>query len=59
MGLKNQFPSDEREFKSTSIIKNENKNLKKIEKESQNAPNLNDEQKDVSTVNVIKGLVMD
>ena len=45
MGLKYQFPIDEREFKSTSIIKIENKNLKKIEKEIQNAPDLNDEQK--------------
>ena len=45
MGLKYQFPIDEREFKSTSIIKTENKNLKKIEKEIQNAPDLNDEQK--------------
>ncbi len=45
MGLKYQFPIDEREFKSTSIIKIENKNLKKIEKEIQNTPDLNDEQK--------------
>ena len=45
MGLKYQFPIDEREFKSTSIIKIENKNLKKIEREIQNAPDLNDEQK--------------
>ena len=45
MGLKYQFPIDEREFKSTSIIKIENKNLKKIEKEIQNSPDLNDEQK--------------
>ena len=45
MGLKYQFPIDEREFKSTSIIKIENKNLKKIEKEIQNAPDLNEEQK--------------
>ena len=45
MALKYQFPIDEREFKSTSIIKIENKNLKKIEKEIQNAPDLNDEQK--------------
>ena len=30
MGLKYQFPIEEREFKSTSIIKIENKNLKKI-----------------------------
>ena len=45
MGLKYQFPIDEREFKSTSIIKTENKNLKKIEKEIQNAPDLNEEQK--------------
>ena len=33
LGLKYQFPIEEREFKSTSIIKIENKNLQKISKE--------------------------
>ena len=33
LGLKYQFPIEEREFKSTSIIKIENKNLKKITSE--------------------------
>ena len=35
MGLKYQFPIEEREFKSTSIIKIENKNLQKITNEIQ------------------------
>ena len=38
LGLKYQFPIEEREFKSTSIIKIENKNLKKITAEIQNSP---------------------
>jgi taurine transport system permease protein len=33
LGLKYQFPIEEREFKSTSIIKIENKNLVKIANE--------------------------
>ncbi|MDC3166766.1 ABC transporter permease [Candidatus Pelagibacter sp.] len=45
MGLKYQFPIEEREFKSTSIIKIENKNLQKITKEIQNSPDLNSQQK--------------
>ncbi len=40
LGLKYQFPIEEREFKSTSIIKIENKNLKKISLEIQNSPDL-------------------
>ncbi len=47
MGLKYQFPIEEREFKSTSIIKIENKNLKKINNEIQNSPDLNDQQKSI------------
>ena len=47
MGLKYQFPIEEREFKSTSIIKIENKNLQKITKEIQNSPDLNSQQKTV------------
>ena len=45
MGLKYQFPIEEREFKSTSVIKIENENLKKITIEIQNSPDLNDQQK--------------
>ncbi|MFL2892001.1 MAG: ABC transporter permease subunit [Candidatus Pelagibacter sp.] len=45
MGLKYQFPIEEREFKSTSIIKIENKNLKKIAKEIQNSNDLVNQQK--------------
>ena len=45
MGLKYQFPIEEREFKSTSIIKIENKNLKNIANEIQNSNDLNDQQK--------------
>ena len=46
LGLKYQFPIEEREFKSTSIIKIENKNLEKITVEIQNSPELSDKQKD-------------
>ena len=45
LGLKYQFPIEEREFKSTSIIKIENKNLNKITKEIQNSQDLNIQQK--------------
>ena len=45
LGLKYQFPIEEREFKSTSIIKIENKNLKKINLEIQNSPDLSSIQK--------------
>ena len=47
LGLKYQFPIEEREFKSTSIIKIENKNLKKIIAEIQNSPDLNNQQKTI------------
>ena len=47
MGLKYQFPIEEREFKSTSIIKIENKNLKNIANEIQNSNDLNDQQKSI------------
>jgi len=47
MGLKYQFPIEEREFKSTSIIKIENKNLKNIANEIQNSNDLNDQQKKI------------
>ena len=45
LGLKYQFPIEERELKSTSQIKQENKNLKIISLEVQNSPELNNEQK--------------
>ncbi len=47
LGLKYQFPIEEREFKSTSIIKIENKNLQKITKEIQNSSDLNSQQKTI------------
>ena len=45
LGLKYQFPIEEREFKSTSIIRIENKNLQKIINEIQKSTDLNVEQK--------------
>ncbi len=45
LGLKYQFPIEERELKSTSQIKQENKNLKKISIEIQNSEDLNNQQK--------------
>ena len=47
MGLKYQFPIEEREFKSTSIIKIENKNLKNTANEIQNSNDLNNQQKKI------------
>ena len=47
LGLKYQFPIEEREFKSTSIIKIENKNIEKISIEIQNSQDLNNQQKTV------------
>ncbi len=47
LGLKYQFPIAEREFKSTSIIKIENKNLQRITNEIQNSQDLNDQQKTI------------
>ncbi len=47
LGLKYQFPIEEREFKSTSIIKIENKNIEKISIEIQNSQDLNSQQKTV------------
>ncbi len=47
LGLKYQFPIEEREFKSTSIIRIENKNLQKIINEIQKSTDLNVEQKKV------------
>ena len=45
LGLKYQFPIEEREFKSTSIIKIENKNLQRTANEIKNSPDLSDQQK--------------
>jgi len=45
LGLKYQFPIEERELKSTSQIKKENKNLKNITVEIQSSEELNNEQK--------------
>ena len=47
LGLKYQFPIEEREFKSTSQIKKENKNLKLIQNEIQNSEELNSRQKTI------------
>ena len=47
LGLKYQFPIEEREFKSTSQIKKENKNLKIIQNEIQNSEELNNQQKTI------------
>ncbi|MDB3888079.1 ABC transporter permease subunit [Candidatus Pelagibacter sp.] len=49
MGLKYQFPIEERELKSTSQIKKENKNLKNISIEVQNSEELNNQQKTILT----------
>ena len=45
LGLKYQFPIVEREFKSTSIIKKENKNLLLLYNEIQNSEEINPEEK--------------
>ncbi len=47
LGLKYQFPIEEREFKSTSQIKKENKNLRIIQNEIQNSEKLNNQQKTI------------
>ncbi|MDA9754420.1 ABC transporter permease [Candidatus Pelagibacter sp.] len=47
LGLKYQFPIEEREFKSTSIIKIENKNLIKIANEIKGSTYLDDQQKTI------------
>ena len=45
LGLKYQFPIEEREFKSTSVIKIENDNIKKIINEINNSPQISDQNK--------------
>ena len=47
LGLKYQFPIEEREFKSTSQIKKENKNLQQILEEIQTSDELNSQQKTI------------
>ena len=47
LGLKYQFPIEEREFKSTSVIKIENENLKKISTEIKDSPVLSNQQKTI------------
>ena len=47
LGLKYQFPIEEREFKSTAQIKKENKNLKEILNEIKVSQEINNEQKAV------------
>ena len=47
LGLKYQFPIEERQFKSTSQIKKENKNLQIILSEIQNSNELNSQQKTI------------
>jgi taurine transport system permease protein len=49
LGLKYQFPIEEREFKSTSQIKKENKNLQIILDEIQNSNDLNGQEKTILT----------
>ena len=49
LGLKYQFPIEEREFKSTSQIKKENKNLQQILEEIQTSDELNSQQKTILT----------
>ena len=44
LGLKYQFPIEEREFKSTSIIKIENKNLQRVTKMKFKIHDLNEQQ---------------
>ncbi len=45
LSLKYLFPIEEREFKSTSIIKGENKNIQKLANEIKNSPNIREQDK--------------
>ena len=47
LGFKYQFPIEERELKSTSQIKKENKNLKLILEEIKNSEEINDQHKSI------------
>ena len=45
LSLKYLFPIEEREFKSTSVIKGENKNIQKLANEIKNSPNIREQDK--------------
>ena len=47
LSLKYLFPIEEREFKSTSIIKGENKNIQKLANEIKNSPNIREQDKTI------------
>ena len=47
LSLKYLFPINEREFKSTSIIKAENKNIEKLANEIRNSSNIRNQDKDI------------
>ena len=46
LSLKYLFPIEERQFKSTFVIKSENKNINKLEKEIKNSPDIRNQDKD-------------
>jgi len=47
LSLKYLFPIEEREFKSTSIIRSENKNIEKLANEIRNSSNIRNQDKDI------------
>ena len=49
VALKYQFPIEEREFKTTAIIKNENKNLQDVLNQIESSENLNSQEKNELT----------
>jgi taurine transport system permease protein len=53
LSLKYLFPIEEREFKSTSIIRSENKNIEKLANEIKNSPDVRDQDK-VKLLNLIE-----
>jgi len=55
LSLKYLFPIEERQFKSTFVIKSENKNLQKLRIEIQNSPNLRDQDRN-KLLNLIEKL---
>ena len=50
LSLKYLFPIEEREFKSTSVIKGENKNIQKLANEIKNSPNIREQDKTILLV---------
>ena len=46
LSLKYLFPIEERQFKSTFVIKSENKNINKLAKEIKNSPDIRNQDKD-------------